>query len=58
MEDDITVTINGKIHKLIYSDNILPCRNCSLYSTCRKLKLPTPCVGLGGSFFVELKIEK
>jgi hypothetical protein len=58
MTHNITLTIDDKIHKLVHSDKLLPCTSCSLYSLCKELRLPTPCVGLGGEYFVELKVEK
>lgn len=57
-QKDITLTINDKVHKLV--DDLLLCKECSLYHFCRKIGLLSPCpaAALGGEGFVELKIEK
>lgn len=58
MEHNITVTIDDKIYKLVYSNRHVSCHNCSLYMFCNNTSPFCPAVGLGGEYFVELKIEK
>ena len=60
MEHNITVTIDDKVHKLVYSDKLIVCAKCSLYHFCKELTVSIPCsaVALGGEYFVELKVEK
>lgn len=52
---DITLTIDGKMHKLMKGCG--HCGKCSLYGFCEPLN-PCPAFGLGGEYFVELKVEK
>lgn len=54
---DITLTIDGKIHKLM-DDGIVLCDECSLYHFCEERQNPCPAFALGGDSFVELKVEK
>lgn len=57
-QKNITLTIDNKIHKLVHS-KVRSCSNCSLHDFCDNLSLsPCPAHGLGGAFFVELKVEK
>ena len=60
MKDNITLTINDKIHKLVHTNELTPCSNCSIYKFCKEVGISVPCpaTGLGGEYFVELKIEK
>lgn len=57
---DITITIDGKIHKLM--DGNEPCykcsSQCSLQDSCGSLSSICPAIALGGDYFVELKVEK
>ena len=58
---DITLTIDGKMHKLM--DGCEPCvkcsSQCSLHDFCSNTSLfLCPAIGLGGEYFVELKVEK
>ena len=54
---NITITIDGKMHKLM--NGSVPCSNCSLHDFCNNLLIsPCPAHGLGGKYFVELKVEK
>lgn len=57
-QKNITLTIDDKIHKLMRGLEV--CDKCSLYHFCEKLEVSVPCsaVGLGGDYFVELKVEK
>jgi hypothetical protein len=55
-QKNITLTIDGKMHKLV--NDIVPCTNCSLIDFCRSKKGLCPAIGLGGEYFVELKVEK
>jgi hypothetical protein len=57
MEHNITITIDGKIHKLV-NDRLVPCTDCSLYQFCGGKLAACPAVALGGEYFVELKVEK
>ena len=57
MEHNITLTIDGKMHKLV-NDRLVPCTNCSLIDFCRSKKGLCPADILGGDYFVELKVEK
>ena len=54
-QKDITLTIDGKMHKLMKGYEL--CNKCSLYHFCGKLQ-PCPAFALGGDYFVELKVEK
>lgn len=54
---DITLTIDGKMHKLMES-GLVPCTNCSLYQFCGGKLSACPAAALGGESFVELKVEK
>lgn len=54
---DITLTIDGKIHKLMDGD-ITPCDDCSLHNSCSSMSGLCPAIALGGDYFVELKVEK
>ena len=54
---DITLTIDGKIHKLMY-DRLVRCYKCSLHDFCGNRLNPCPAITLGGEYFVELKVEK
>ena len=56
-QKNITITINGKMHKLM-EGGIVPCPNCSLYHFCGGKLSACPAVALGGNYFVELKVEK
>jgi hypothetical protein len=57
-QKNITITINGKMHKLM-EGGIVPCSNCSLHDFCDNLLgSPCPAHGLGGGYFVKLEIEK
>jgi hypothetical protein len=56
-QKDITLTIDGKMHKLVYGA-LAPCSNCSLYKLCGGKLAACPAVVLGGDHFVELKVEK
>lgn len=56
MKKDITLTIDGKMHKLM--DGLAPCPNCSLYKFCGGKIAACLAAGLGGDYFVELKVEK
>jgi hypothetical protein len=59
MEHNITLTIDGKIHKLM--DGNEPCTKCSLNEVCfNNLNPSIAClaISLGGEYFVELKVEK
>ena len=58
-QKNITLTIDGKMHKLV-DDVFALCPICSLYKFCKKLGCSAPCpaIGLGGEYFVELKVEK
>jgi hypothetical protein len=56
-QKDITLTIDGKMHKLM-DDRLVPCPNCSLYKLCGGKLVACPAVVLGGDHFVELKVEK
>jgi hypothetical protein len=59
MEHNITITIDDKIHKLIYSDKVITCPNCSLHAFCNNNRLQDcPAVTLGGEYFVKFKVEK
>lgn len=59
MAHNITITIDDEIHKLIYTNEPTPCGSCSFYKFCKELiSRPCPANGLGGEYFVELKIEK
>lgn len=53
---DITITIDGKIHKLM--DGCEPCEKCSLKDSCSSMSRLCSAIALGGSYFVELKVEK
>lgn len=53
-QKDITLTIDNKIHKLMYGEPV-PCYNCSLHQFCGR---DCPALVLGGDYFVELKVEK
>ena len=57
---DITITINGKMHKLM--EGCTFCNKCSLDNFCDNntddISAICPAVGLGGEYFVELKVEK
>ena len=55
---DITLTIDGKIHKLLTNDRLVPCSNCSLNDLCHSKISNCPADILGGEYFVELKVEK
>jgi hypothetical protein len=55
-QKDITLTIDGKMHKLVYW--LAPCPNCSLYKLCGGKLTACPAAVLGGECFVELKVEK
>ena len=58
MKHNITLTIDGKIHKLMYS-GFARCYKCSLHDFCSNTSLfLCPAIGLGGDYFVELKVEK
>ena len=58
-QKNITITIDDKIHKLVYSSKFCFCPNCSLHDFCNNLLVsPCPAHGLGGKYFVELKVEK
>jgi hypothetical protein len=56
-QKNITLTIDGKIHKLICGA-FAPCSNCSLYKLCGGKLTACPAFVLGGKYFVELKVEK
>ena len=53
---DITLTINGKMHKLM--DGCELCDKCSLQDSCSGMSGLCPAIALGGDYFVELKVEK
>lgn len=55
-QKDITLTIDGKMHKLMYG--LAPCTDCSLYQFCGGKLSACPAAALGGEYFVELKVEK
>jgi hypothetical protein len=55
-QKDITITINGKMHKLM--DGCEPCKKCSLLDFCFDNLSQCLAVELGGKYFVELKVEK
>ena len=58
-EKNITLTIDNKLHKLVHSSKVCFCSNCSLSDFCNNTPSSTcPAHGLGGAFFVELKVEK
>ena len=58
-QKNITITIDDKIHKLVHGSKVCFCSNCSLYNFCDNLPgTPCPARGLGGKYFVELKVEK
>jgi hypothetical protein len=57
MKKDITLTIDGKMHKLM-DDGLVPCPKCSLHDFCGYTLKACPAIGLGGEYFVELKVEK
>lgn len=57
MKHNITLTIDGKIHKLM-DGGLVPCSNCSLYDLCGNTLKSCPAITLGGEYFVELKVEK
>lgn len=59
-QKNITITIDDKIHKLVYTDKLIVCAKCSLYHFCKELSVSIPCPanGLGGEYFIELKVEK
>lgn len=54
---DITITIDGKMHKLM-DDGLVPCPKCSLHDFCGYTLKACPAVELGGEYFAELKVEK
>lgn len=55
----ITITIDDKIYKLVHSSKVYFCPECSLHDFCKNLLVaPCPAHGLGGKYFVELKVEK
>jgi hypothetical protein len=54
---DITLTIDGKMHKLM-EGGLVPCYKCSLHQFCGDSLKDCPAMGLGGEYFVELKVEK
>ena len=56
-QKDITLTIDGKMHKLV-DDRLVPCSNCSLHDLCGNTLKSCPAITLGGEYFVELKVEK
>ena len=58
-QKDITLTIDNKIHKLIYS-GLARCYKCSLHDFCfcGNSSKACPAFVLGGKYFVELKVEK
>lgn len=55
-QKNITITIDGKMHKLM-ERGLVSCPECSLYYFCGR-QFPCPAVALGGDHFVELKVEK
>jgi glyoxylate utilization-related uncharacterized protein len=58
-QKNITITIDGKMHKLMNGSKFCFCPNCSLHDFCNNLLVaPCPAHGLGGEYFVELKVEK
>lgn len=57
-QKNITLTIDGKIHKLMDSHKLIPCSNCSLNDLCHSKISLCPAETFGGEYFVELKVEK
>jgi hypothetical protein len=57
-QKNITITIDDKIYKLVHDSKFCFCPNCSLRDFCNLLVAPCPAHGLGGKYFVELKVEK
>lgn len=55
---DITLTIDGKIHKLMDGCEFILCYDCSLQDFCFNNLSQCLAVELGGEYFVELKVEK
>lgn len=59
MARDIKLEIDGKLHKLMDSDRIVVCSNCSLNNFCENICKAWCIAGiLGGEYFVELNVEK
>ena len=57
MKHNITLTIDGKMHKLMKGCEL--CNKCSLHGFCSNTLLNLcPAIALGGAYFVELKVEK
>lgn len=56
-QKDITITIDNKIHKLMYS-GLARCYTCSLHDFCGNSSKACPAFVLDGKYFVELKVEK
>ena len=56
-QKNITITIDGKMHKLM-ERGLVSCPECSLYHFCGGKLSACPAVALGGESFVELKVEK
>ena len=57
MKHNITLTIDNKIHKLMYS-GLARCYKCSLHDFCGNSSKACPAFVLDGGYFVELKVEK
>ena len=60
MARDIKLEIDGKLHKLISSNRLVGCAQCSLKEFCETFTRVDPCPAytLGSDYFVELKVEK
>lgn len=56
-QKNITLTIDNKIHKLMYS-GFARCYKCSLHDFCGNSLKACPAFVLDGEYFVELKVEK